>query len=128
MRSLLFFLLFTLIFPLYLSADYLNTKDSNHCAYDVEPNDNAGWDGEATGLCYTDRNDDRDECDDDLEFDDLIDGYYLNDDDKCVLKHNLRITGLSQSAWYSMMAILGHVLGFTTFFLISFLSILVARR
>jgi len=103
------------------NADYLNTRDNNHCIIDLEPNqDNKGW-------CYHDQNQDRDECDRRLSYDDLIAGY-VYEDDECNLKKDLKTTGLTQMQWNDLMSILAHALGFTMLFLVNFLSVLVARR
>ena len=115
------YLMLLLSFTFFLSADYLNTKDKNHCAYDVEPNQNK------KGLCYTDRNSNRDECNKKLTYDDLIDGYNLVDG-KCVLKNDLEVTGLTQYQWNTMMMILSNIVGFTMLFLVSFLATLIARK
>ena len=115
------YLMLLLSFTFFLSADYLNTRDSNHCAYDVEPKQ------DSKGLCYTDRNDGTDECDRRLTYDDLIDGYNLVDG-KCVLKNDLKITGLTQYQWNTMMMILSNIVGFTMLFLVSFLATLIARK
>jgi hypothetical protein len=115
-KIILFFIL-----SLFLNADYLNTRDNNHCIIELEPNqDDKGW-------CYHDQNQDSDECDRRLEIDDLISGYEYKDDE-CVLKNDLEVTGLTQEQWNSYMAFLAHALGFTMLFLIDFLAVLVARR
>jgi len=115
------YLIILFLFTFFLSADYLNTRDNNHCAYDVEPKQ------DSKGLCYTDSNDGTDECDRRLTYDDLIDGYNL-EDGKCVLKHNLKVTGLSQQNWNLYMVFLANGLGFTMIFLISFIAILTVRK
>ncbi len=112
-----------LLLTLFTSADYLNTKTLNTCIYDVEPYQNN------TGLCYTNRSDNTNNCDKKLTYSDLIDGYYYDTDtNNCLLKNDLKTTGLTQNQWDSMLAILAHVLGFTMLFLINFLSVLVARK
>ncbi len=109
------------VFTLFLNADYLALKDNNHCAADLVPNqDNSGW-------CYHDMNDDRDECHKYYKMKDFIDGYVFTDG-KCVMKNDLRITGLTQDEWRYFMAVLAHVLGFTMLFLVSFLSVLTVRK
>ena len=103
------------------NADYLNTRDNNHCIIDLEPKQNSkGW-------CYHDQNQDRDECDRRLKLDDLINGY-IYEDSECHLKKDLKTTGLTQNKWNDAMALLAHALGFTMLFLVNFLSVLVARR
>jgi len=114
------FLFMFLVFSV-ANADYLNTRDNNHCIIDLEPKQNSkGW-------CYHDQNQDRDECDRRLKMSDLINGY-IYEDDECVLKHDLKVTGLTQKQWNSYMAFLAHALGFTMLFLVDFLAVLVARR
>ena len=104
------------------SADYLNTKTSNQCVYNVRPyQDHTGW-------CYTKRSNDHDYCNRHLKMKDLIDGYYLNDDGDCVEKNDLRTTGLTQNEWDYNLSLLAHVMGFTMLFLINFLSVLVVRK
>jgi len=103
-------------------ADYLNTKTKNHCVYSLLPNqNNKGW-------CYTDRNTGEDECDRRLTIDQLIDGYYLDDDGNCVLEENLKITGLTKNQWDWLLALMGQLVGFTVLFLVSFLAILSSRK
>jgi len=114
-------LLILLILTLTINADYLNTKDKNHCIINLVPNNNKkGW-------CYHDQKQDRDECDKKLTMNKLINGYeYV--DNKCQLKNDLKITGLTKNQWDYLMAVLAHIVGFTMLFLISFLSILIARK
>jgi len=107
----------------FVSADYLNTRDKNHCIIDLEPYQNH------TGYCYHDQRQDRDECDRRLKMKDLIDGYYYDSDDKsCLLKNDLKITGLTQNQWDYLLAVLAHVMGFTMLFLIDYLAVLVVRK
>ena len=104
------------------SADYLNTKSNNICVYDVQPyQGHKGW-------CYTKRSNDNQRCDSRLKMNQLIDGYYLNDDGDCVMKNDLRTTGLTQNEWDYNLSLLAHVMGFTMLFLINFLSVLVVRK
>ncbi len=114
-------LLLILTFTLFSHADYLNTKSNNICIYDLEPyQDNSGW-------CYTERSDDSDTCDRRLDMDDLIDGYEYKDDE-CNLKNDLKLTGLTQSQWSSFMALLANILGFTMFFLVNYIAVIVAKK
>jgi hypothetical protein len=104
-------------------ADYLNTKDNNHCAINVQPYQNH------TGLCWHDQNTDRDDCNRRVYYKHLIDGYYYDsDNDACLLKNDLSITSLTQNQWDYMLSILAHVMGFTTLFLVDFLSVLIVRK
>ncbi len=114
-----FVFLFVSLFS-FASADYLYTKASNQCVYDLEPNQNSkGW-------CYTKRSDDSSHCNTKTKITDFISGYeYKNSE--CHLKNDLKITGLSQSEWSYLMAVLAHVLGFTFLFLIGFLSIKISK-
>lgn len=113
------FLFFFLVVS--LNADYLALRDSNHCVIDLTPNQNSkGW-------CYLDLNTNQNKCDSFSSVDDYIDGYFL-DQGNCVLKNDLKITGLTQNQFNFMMAVLAHVIGFTMLFLISFLSVLTMRK
>ena len=105
-----------------LKADFLALRDRNHCVYNLEPKQNS------SGWCYRDRNRDKDRCDRFAKIDDFIAGYYLDDNGNCILKKNLKITGLTQNQWDWNMALLGHFTGFTVLFLISFLSLLMMRK
>ena len=105
------------------NADYLNTKDNNHCAINVQPYQ------DHTGLCWHDQNTDHDDCNRRVYYKHLIDGYEYNaDDDTCLLKNDLKITSLTQEEWDYMLAVLAHVMGFTMLFLVDFLSVLIARK
>ena len=102
------------------NADYLNTKTSNQCIYNVQP-----YQGHK-GLCYTKRSNNQNICSSKLRYKHLIDGYeYVNNG--CYLKNDLELTGLTQNQWDYIMAILANIIGFTMFFLINYLSINVAR-
>lgn len=106
---------------LFVNADYLNLKANNICVYDLTPyQNNTGW-------CYTDRITSTVFCDPLLTIDDLIAGYDLNGT-YCVLKNDLRITGLTESEYNFYLALIANFMGFTMLFLISFLSVLVTRK
>ncbi len=117
----IFLIIFFAIFTSDIKADYLNTKTSNQCVYDVTPYQNE------TGLCYTKRSNDQSYCSTSLRFKHLIDGYELINSD-CLLKNDLKITGLTQNQWDYLLAVLAHIMGFTMLFLINFLSTSIARR
>jgi len=121
MRVLVIPLVLLFLVTCYSNADYLNTKTSNQCVYDVTPYQ------DHKGLCYTKRSNDNSYCNSKLRFKDLISGYELKGSD-CVLKNDLKITGLTQSEWDYSLAFIAHVLGFTMLFLINFLSVLIARK
>lgn len=115
----------TLLISLFLftfsNADYLNTVDSNSCVYDLAPNQNS------TGWCYIKRSDSLTYCDPTLLLSSLLDGYdYIASN--CVLKNDLKITGLTQNQWNYLLALLAHALGFTMFFLINYIAIFIARK
>lgn len=118
MKKLIIFAFVTVQF---LNADYLHLKD-NHCIADLTPYQNhSGW-------CWRDISDNNSSyCSRRAKIDDFIDGYFL-DSGNCILKNDLRITGLTQNQWDYLLAVLANVMGFTMLFLISFLSILVARK
>ena len=102
-------------------ADFLNTKNANRCAYDLTPyQKHKGW-------CYVSRHNNQQYCSTTLKTKDFINGYeFVNGN--CVLKNNLKITGLSQDDWDKSMALLAHATGFTLLFLIGFLSVLIAKK
>lgn len=104
-------------------ADYLYTKYSNRCVYNLTPKQNdKGW-----CWIYTDNN--NSSCNKNAKRSQFIDGYiYDVNDDTCLMKNDLKISGLSQSEWDYLLAILAHVMGFTMLFLINFLSILIVRK
>ena len=113
------FLIFA--FSLFLNADYLNTKTTNQCVYDVKPYQNhKGW-------CYTKRSNNQSYCSSTLKIKDLIAGYEYKDGD-CVLKNDLGLTGLSQEDFDYLMALIAHFLGLTTIFLVNFIAVLTVRR
>ena len=102
------------------NADYLNTKSSNQCVYNVQPYQNE------KGLCYTKRSNDQNICSTSLRYKHLINGYeYKNSG--CYLKNDLELTGLTQSEWDYLLAVLANIIGFTMFFIINFLAVNVAR-
>jgi len=105
------------------NADYLYTKYSNRCVYDLTPyQDNTGW-----CFIYSDTN--NSSCNSRADLDDFIDGYFYKvDTDECLLKNDLKITNLTQNQWDYLLSVLAHVLGFTMLFLINFLAILVVRK
>lgn len=118
-----FLLILSLFFFLisYLNADYLNTRNRNICIYNLQP-----FQG-SRGICYTNRLDNVNYCRIRTTFDDLIAGYeFVNGG--CYLKNDLQITGLTQNQWDYLLAVLANVLGFTMLFLISYLSVLIAKK
>ena len=117
MKKIFIFFVFTLL----VQADYLNTKTKNICIYDVEPYVNH------KGLCYVKRKNNQSFCNTKLKYKDLIDGYERKAG-KCVLKNDLALTGLTQSEWNYLMAFLAHAVGFTFFFLSTYLVNLIARK
>ena len=102
-------------------ADYLN-YNNNHCIYNLTPKQND------TGWCFTDRNTGNDKCNRRLNYNRLLDGYYLDDNGNCVLMPNLLVTGLSASQWRFQLALLGNLVGFTLLFLLLFLVVLSSRK
>ncbi|MDQ7083945.1 MAG: hypothetical protein Q9M36_03010 [Sulfurovum sp.] len=114
------YLSFFLFFSLFLSADYLNTLDRNRCVYNVQPNQNR------QGICYTITLNNRDLCDVNLQYSDLIDGYEQVGGG-CFLKNDLQLTGFTQIEYSYFLALIAHVLGLTMLILISYLSIQIAR-
>ena len=102
------------------NADYLNTKTTNQCIYNVSPYQNH------KGLCYTKRSNNQNFCSTTLSYSKLIDGYeYKNSG--CYLKNDLELTGLTQNQWDYLLAVLANIIGFTMFFLINYLAVNVAR-
>lgn len=103
-----------------LNADYLYTKN-NHCVYDLYPNQSdSGW-------CYTDRSNGNNYCRRRATIDDFINGYnYVNSE--CLLKNDLKTTGLTQDQWSYIMAILANVFGFIFLFLVGFSSLKVSKK
>jgi hypothetical protein len=123
MKYLFYLLIFFTVFTVLTRADYLNTKDDNHCAVNVQPYQNH------TGLCWHDQNRDHDDCQQSVYYKHLIDGYYYDADlGACLLKNDLSITSLTQDQWDYMLSILAHVMGFTMLFLVNFLSVLIVRK
>jgi len=110
------FFLFT-----FSNADYLNTKSTNQCIYNVEP-----YQGHK-GLCYTKRSNNQNICNTKLKYKDLIDGYeYVNSG--CYLKHDLAVTGLTENQFNENMTIAGNLVGFSFMFLILFIATLMGRK
>ena len=105
------------------NADYLATSHDNRCVYDLQPNQgNSGW-------CYTYSDNNNSRCNRRDKRSYFIGGYvYSSDDDTCLLKNDLKISGLTQREWDYLLAILAHVMGFTMLFLINFLAVLTARK
>ena len=102
-----------------INADYLKTKNVNRCVYDLRPYQNhKGW-------CYTKSSNDQDYCSTTMKLKDFISGYDYNASASptCQKRHNLSVTGLSQSEWDYMLAVLAHVLGFSLLFLTAFVAI-----
>jgi len=114
------FLFIFISFCSFVSADYLNTKTSNQCIYDVTPYQNN------TGLCYTKRSNDQNYCNKNLKYKHLINGYEFKNNE-CLLKNDLKITGLSQNQWDYLLAVLAHVMGLTMLFLTNFLAIRISK-
>ncbi|RRS30984.1 MAG: hypothetical protein P794_05035 [Epsilonproteobacteria bacterium (ex Lamellibrachia satsuma)] len=112
----LFFILLT-----FSNADYLNTKSNNICVYDLEPyQNNTGW-------CYVNRADGQSYCDNSLQFTDLYDGYVFIDN-KCVLKNDLRLTGLTENQFNFLFALQGNLIGFSMLIMLLFLAVLTSRK
>ena len=112
------FLLFSSV-----NADYLYTRFANRCVYNLTPyQGHRGW-------CYIYSDTNESKCNKNSKLSNFIDGYYYDaNTDECLMKNDLRITGLTQNQWDYLLAVLAHVLGFTMLFLISFLAILVVRK
>ena len=102
-------------------ADYLNTKTSNQCVYNVQPYQNH------TGLCYTKRSNDQNYCSTSLRYKHLINGYIYTDG-SCVLSDDLEHTGLDYTTYMNLQALNGTLYGFTLVFFLSFLFVLLGRR
>ncbi len=114
------YLISILAFTLFLNADYLYTKN-NHCVIDLVPYpDNSG-------LCWHDQHNNNDYCKEKAKYSDFKDGYsYI--DGSCQYKNDLSVTGLTQSEWDYMLAFLANLVGFTMLFMVTFLSVLIARK
>lgn len=108
------------IFTLTINADYLKISN-NHCITSITPDQNN------TGFCYFDIDLNTSYCDSNLKLTDLIDGYFY-EDGYCLYNNDLLLTGLSQNQWNYYMAFMANLLGFTMFFLISYLSIMIAKK
>jgi hypothetical protein len=109
------------LFLTFSQADYLNTKSTNQCIYNVQPYQNN------KGLCYTKRSNNQNKCNKNLRYTDLINGYiYINN--ACVLSQDLESTGLDYNTYKSLQALNASLYGFTLTFLIGFLFILLGRR
>ena len=116
MRYLISIFAFTLL----LNADYLHT-DNNHCVINLAPySDNRG-------LCWHDQHDNNDYCDTKAKYKDFEDGFSY-EDNLCLYRNDLSVTGLTQSEWDYMLAFVANLLGFTMLFMVSFLSVLIARK
>ena len=116
---LVYMFVFVLVIT-FSNADYLNTKTTNQCIYNVSPYQNH------KGLCYTKRSNNQNFCSTTLSYSKLIDGYeYKNSG--CYLKNDLELTGLTQNQWDYLLAVLANIIGFTMFFLINYLAVNVAR-
>jgi hypothetical protein len=121
MNRFIFLLLSFFVYTVVSRADYLNTATSNQCVYNVVPyQDNTGW-------CYTKREDDRTYCNKNLNLDDLIDGYYLDGED-CLLKKDLKITGLTENQLNYQMYLMGNFVGFSSLIIMLFLVVLSTRK
>ncbi len=113
------FLILIFSLTLLLNADYLNTSN-NHCVINLAPYpDNSG-------LCWSDQHDNTDYCDTTVKSSDFEDGYDYSGG-LCLYRNDLAITGLTAGEWDYMLAFSANIIGFTMFFLINYLSILVAR-
>lgn len=116
MKHLIALLLLTLT----LQADYLYTGN-NHCINNLVPNE------DKTGWCWHDIAEAKDYCDKNELIENFYDGYsYV--DGQCLYKNDLTLTGLTQNEWNYMIAIMANMIGFTMFFMINFLSIMIARK
>ena len=115
------YLLFLSLILASANADYLNTKTTNQCIFNVKPYQNN------TGLCYTKRSNNQSFCSSTLRYKYLIDGYeYKNA--ICSLKNDLEITGLSQNEFNYLLAFLAHAMGFTMLILINYTAVLISKN
>jgi len=113
------YLISILAFTLFLNADYLYVSN-NHCVIDLVTRDGGGW-------CFHDLNDNVNVCEKNSDRDDYLDGYsYV--DGSCQYNNDASVTGLTVSEWNFMIAILANLIGFTMLFMVSFLSVLIARK
>jgi len=115
------FLFFLLVLSVFSSADYLATKDNNHCVINLTPyQDDSGW-------CFHDQNTNSDKCKRRRTIEDFVAGYYFDGSD-CLLKNDLKVTGLTQNQWSYTMAIIANVIGFVLVFLVGFSAFRVSKK
>lgn len=114
------FFTFVFIIVTFSNADYLYTE-TNQCVYDIEPFDSSGW-------CYTKRINDQKYCNKSINYTNFINGFYLDDNDKCKMYDDLQKTGMTFIQFQFNQALLANLYGFFIFFLVGFLFILQGRR
>jgi len=115
------FIILIFLFFTYSEADYLNTKTTNQCVYNVTPYQNN------KGLCYTKRSTGQNFCSATLRYTNLINGYnYVNG--SCILSDDLKYTGLDYETFTTFQALNGTLYGFVLVLWLSFLFILLGRR
>jgi len=115
------FLFFLLVLSVFSNADYLAIRNNNHCVIDLAPNqDDIGW-------CFHDQSEDSDICESNRTIDDFVAGYYYDGSD-CLLKNDLKVTGLTQNQWSYIMAIIANVIGFVFVFLVGFSAFKVSKK
>lgn len=103
------------------NADYLYVSVGNHCVYDVQPYQ------DHMGSCWIDRHDGVSYCSESVNLDVFKDGYFY-DAGSCTYKNDLKITGLTQLEFDSMMAFLANLIGFTMLMMVSYISVLIAKK
>jgi hypothetical protein len=114
-------LLILLIFTLSLHAEigtYLYTKNTR-CIHELQPNQNGN------GLCYRySNNPNTQRCSTRAKLTHFIKGYdYNTSTGKCVLEHDLKLTGLDKDAHNNIMLFLSiafSLIFFTTLFMLVF--------
>jgi len=121
MKNIFIYIILFFFIVTFSNADYLNTKSTNQCIYNVQPYQNSN------GLCYTKRSNNEDICSIKLKYSDLIDGYEYRDGG-CYLKHDLDVTGLSENQFNENMAIAGNMIGLSFMFMTLFISVLIGRK
>ena len=114
------FFTFVFIAITFSNADYLYVK-TNQCVYDIEPFNNKGW-------CYIKRTNDQKKCNKNAKYSHFINGFYVDDNNKCKMYDDLQKTGMTFNQFQFNQALLANMYGFFIFFLVGFLFVLQGRR